>query len=151
MRKPWVKIVALLFLAALAWFSYIAVRAHRNLVTLDVHNASLRDVIKKIEWQTWEVILVPSDVDGKVTLRVDSVPLEEVLTIVAEQTSSRWTALYPLYTSGHSLANFKKSARGEIVAAENGWTNLKPRPSFGLAMRCASTSRHCKLLCCTTR
>jgi hypothetical protein len=115
----------------LAWFGYRAYRASRDLVTLDVRNADLRQVIRQIEWQTWEIIMVHKDATGTVTFNVKDTPLTEVLNIINEQTGCPWTALYPLYTSGRSLVAFKKSVRGELVAAESGWTNLNSRGGFG--------------------
>ncbi len=131
MKKPVLKIIALLVVAAAAWFSYAAWRASRNLVTLNVKNMDVRDVVRKIERQTWETIFVQKQVEGKVTFNVRKLPLDDVLNIIAEQTSVRWTALYPLYTSDKSLANFKRAVLGEIPAAENGWTNLQGRSFMG--------------------
>jgi hypothetical protein len=115
----------------LIWFTHAAVRAHQNLVTLNVRNADLKDVLRKIAWQTWEIILVNKQVQGKITLHVRNMPLEEVLKILADQTASRWTALYPLYTQSKSLAALKRAVRGEVDPAQNGWTNLSVRPLFG--------------------
>ena len=117
-----------------AWFAW---RAHRNLVTLDVRDMEVRQVVKKISWQTWEDIFVHKDVQGKVTLKVRKMPLEQVLRIVGDQTFSRSSALYPLYAKGESLTRLKKSLRGEVDPATSGWTNLQPRgfaggpPMFG--------------------
>jgi len=86
-------LVALSAAGAMLWGGYRVYRAHANLVTLNVRNMEVRQVISKIEWQTWERILVNKDVSGKVTLNVHSVPLEEVLNIVGLQTDARWTAL----------------------------------------------------------
>jgi hypothetical protein len=115
----------------LLYGGYCAYRASKNLVTLDVRNADVRKVISSIEWQTWERIMVHKDMTGKVTLHVTDAPLEAVLDIIAEQTSSRWNKLYPLYSSGKSLMAFKQAARGEIDPAEHGWTNLVARGGFG--------------------
>src|SRR5258705_10403167 len=54
-------------------------------------------------------------------------PLAEVLGIITDQTSSRWSAYYPLYSSSKSLKNFKKVLRGELAPAEGGWAALQPR------------------------
>lgn len=124
------KMVALVVAAAALWFGWAAMRARGNLVTLHMRNADLREVISKIEWQTWELIVVQSNVNGKVTLNCDKVPLEEVLGIIGEQVEARWTAMYPLYSSGKSLKNFKRVLRGEAAAAESGWTSLQTR-GFG--------------------
>ena len=124
------KAAALVVTVAALWFGWAAWRAHSNLVTIHVRNADLRDVVKTIEWQTWELIVVQSNVQGRVTLNCDKVPLEEVLGIIGEQVEARWTALYPLYSSGKSLKNFKRVLRGEADAAQSGWTNFARR-GFG--------------------
>ncbi len=116
--------IALALGAALLWAGWLAYRARTNLVTLNVRNMDVRKVVSKIQWQTWERIIVNNDVSGKVTLKVRKAPLEEVLRIVAMQTSSRWTALYPLYSTGKSVVAFKKAVRGDIPPSESGWTNL---------------------------
>ena len=135
------KISALVFAAAALWFGYAARQAHFNLVTLDVRNADVRDVIKKIERQTWEDIAVQKEVTGKITLKVARQPLDAVLNIIAEQTSARWVAVYPLYTTGPSLKKIKSVAVGELPAKENGWSAWLTRPfgrgmgMFGAALR----------------
>ncbi len=118
-------------LAAGGYGGYLIFRAQNNLVTLDVRNMEVREVASKIEFQTREKIIVHKDVQGKITLNVKGVAIEEVLNIVAEQTSARWTALYPLYSTSDSLAGFKKVARGDLEVETSGWTNLLERGGFG--------------------
>ena len=117
----WSSILAVL---ALFWLGGKAWQAHKNLVTLDVRDADVRDVLKKIEWQTWETIVVHKDVKGKVTLNVVKVPLEEVLGIITDQTSVRITAVYPIYSKGSAYVNLRKLARGDIYRDTAGWTNF---------------------------
>ena len=132
-----------ILVGAVLWGGYRAYRAHFNLVTLNVRNMEVRKVVSKIEWQTWERILVNKDVSGMVTLNVESVPLDEVLNIVGLQTDSRWTALYPIYSSGKSEVAFKKVVRGDLVADENGWSNLQKIPAWqkSVANGFANTAR----------
>ncbi len=115
---------SLLVAILLGWGGYKAYLANKNLVTLEVRNADVRDVIRKIEWQTWETIVVNKEVNGKVTLNVREVPLEEVLGIIGEQTSSRATAVYPLYSKSQSFVNLRKIARGDLEQERAGWTNF---------------------------
>jgi type II secretory pathway component GspD/PulD (secretin) len=130
MKRPvWLAVITGVAIV-LAWGGYRAYRASRNLVTLEVRNADLRKVAREIEWQTWERILVHNDLTGKVTLNVKDAPLEEVLNIIEEQLSCRWTTIYPLYSSSRSIKAFKQIQRGELTAAENGWTNLNARGMF---------------------
>src|SRR5215475_15566060 len=97
--KPSRIFLTALIVVAVLWGGYRAYRAHANLVTLTVRNMEVRRVVSKLEWQTWEKIVLSKDVGGKVTLQVRDVPLDEVLNIVGLQTDSRWTRLYPLYST----------------------------------------------------
>ena len=111
--------------ALVLWGGYRAYRAHYNLVTLDVRNMELRRVVSKLEWQTWEHIVVNNNVGGRVTLNVHNVPLEEVLNIVGLQTDSKWTRLYPLYLGKKSLTAFNQVLQGNVAPAGNGWLALE--------------------------
>jgi hypothetical protein len=110
---------------AVLWGGYRAYRAHANLVTLTVRNMEVRRVVSKLEWQTWERIVVNTNVGGRVTLNVHNVPLDEVLNIVGLQTDSRWTRLYPIYSNRKSLATFKQVLQGNVPPAGNGWLALQ--------------------------
>lgn len=129
MKKPLLRTSLVLLViggacAAYAWW------AHSDLVTLNVRNMEVRQVVKKIEHQTRASIMVHSNVQGKVTLNVRRMPLEDVLEILGDQTFSRWSSLYPLYSNSKSLDRLEMSLRGELDPAQNGWTNLFSR-SFG--------------------
>ena len=115
---------SVLTVLALFWLGGKAWQAHKNLVTLDVRDADVRDVLKKIQWQTWETMVVHKDVKGKVTLNVVKVPLEEVLSIITDQTSVRITAVYPIYSKGSAYVNLRKLARGDVYKNTVGWTNF---------------------------
>jgi hypothetical protein len=77
-------------------------------------------------------LLVHSNVQGLITLNVKRAPLESVLSIVAEQTESRWNAVYPLYSANYRLERLKKKLVGEAPRDDGLWTNLTSRgPGFG--------------------
>ena len=122
---------SLLVAIVLLWGGRRAFLASRNLVTLNVRDADVRAVVRKCEWQTWETIVVNKDVKGKVTLNVRKRPLEEVLGIIGEQTSSRATAIYPIFSKGKSIVNLRKLARGDLDRESAGWTNFVMRGEFG--------------------
>ena len=123
--KPHRKILVALVAATVLWGGYRAYRAHTNLVTLNVRNMEVRRVVSKLKWQTWENIIVGKNVGGNVTLNVHNVPLEEVLNIVGLQTDSRWTRLYPIYSTGKSLASFNRVLEGNLAPAGSGWLGLQ--------------------------
>jgi hypothetical protein len=110
---------------AALWVAYRIYRAHENLVTLDVRNMEVRRVVSKLEWQTWERIVVSKNVGGRVTLNVHSVPLDEVLNIVGLQTDSRWTRLYPIYSTQKSMGTFNQVLQGNLPPLGNGWLALQ--------------------------
>ena len=139
-RKFIVMLALLMGTAALygAWLAYLA---QRDLVTLDVRNMDVRTAVKKVERQTWEDIFVDKGVQGKVTLNVRRMPLTEVLRRIADQTFSRSSSIYPLYSNNKSLETLKQALRGEVDPTEHGWTNLQSRfapggpggmPGFGM-------------------
>ena len=115
---------SLLGAVLLAWLAHRAWLAHQNLVTLDVRDADVRDVLRKCEWQTWETIVVHKDVKGKVTYTCTKVPLEEALAVISEQTSTRISAVYPIYSQNKSFVNLRKLARGDVYRDTAGWTNF---------------------------
>jgi hypothetical protein len=114
--------------AYLGWLAYCA---QQNLVTLDVRNMEVREVVKKIERQTWESISVDKGVQGKVTLNVRRKPLQSVLRMIGDQTFSRSSVIYPLYSNGQALSVLKQALRGEVDPATHGWTNLQSRMPGG--------------------
>src|SRR3954468_20910996 len=103
-RTFWVVLVLVLLASTGTYVAWAAIRAHRNLVTLDVRDMEVRKVLGKIEWQTRETIIPDKNVKGKVTLNVRNVPLDEVLRIIGEQTESRVSTLYPLYLNSKAMS-----------------------------------------------
>ena len=122
---------SILVAVVLAWLGHKAWLAHQNLVTLDVRDMDVREVLRKCEWQTWETIVVHKDVKGKVTYACNKVPLEEVLTVIGDQISARITAVYPIYSKNNSYVNLRKLARGDIYRDTAGWTNFVMQGSNG--------------------
>jgi len=135
-----------LVIGIFGWAGYRVYLAYADLVTLNVRNMDVRKVVPKLEWQTWDRIVLSTNVTGNVTLNVKRIPLTEVLNIIALQTSSRWTALYPIYLQSSATLKFEKVVRGEMPAAGSGWSNLEKAPGwkngggsmFGNAMRNAN-------------
>ena len=123
-------VVGLLLASSGGYVTWAAIRAHRNLVTLNVRNMDVRKVIGKVEWQTRETIIADKNVKGKVTMNVRSVPLETVLQIIDDQTESRSGTIYPIYSSSRAMNMLQRALRGEIEAEHAGWTNLQRR-GFG--------------------
>jgi len=93
-------------------------------VTLQVRNLDVRKVVRLLERQTGQTIVVQSNVTGAVTLNAKNLPLEKTLAIIGEQTFSRTRTIYPLYSNSQALVNLKSILSGES-ASSVGWTNLQ--------------------------
>ena len=123
----------------LAYGGRLAWRAHKNIVSLNVHNMPVREVVSKLRWQTWESITVHHDIDARITLEVEDQPLNGVMALIADQCEGRWSIAYPLYTTKAKLQLAKKVAAGEFETPPAGWTNWNSRPNFAaMAARMAA-------------
>ncbi|HYT58891.1 MAG TPA: hypothetical protein VEL06_01895 [Haliangiales bacterium] len=110
------------------WFGRAAWRAHQQLVTLNVRNLPLADVLRKIERQTWKKIRVEKNLDARITLHVSNKPLSYVLDRLAEQAGARWSTLYAVYDSGRALKALDTALCGDGKLEPAGWTKLAPNP-----------------------
>ncbi|MFM1768008.1 MAG: hypothetical protein RJA22_537 [Verrucomicrobiota bacterium] len=128
-RKSLLQLAGLMVILLGGWVGYLVWCAQRNLVTLDVRDADVREVIQSIERQTRETLVMDENVQGKVTFAVKRAPLEAVLAIIEDQVSVRWSVLYPLYSATSRLEALKKALAGAGDAAATGWTNLQGRGS----------------------
>ena len=73
-------LLTLAFGLVAAYAGRLAWRAHKNIVTLDVHNMPVRDVVRKIRWQTWESVTVHKDLTNRVSLTVEGLAKGELVT-----------------------------------------------------------------------
>ena len=112
---------------------FLALRARSNLVSLNVRDQEVRSVVRQLEWQTWKKIHLAAGVQGRVTLNVHKVPLEDVLRIIGQQTLARSTTVYPLYSSRAALREFEKVVRGELPVSQTRWKYWHEQsfPDFG--------------------
>jgi hypothetical protein len=109
------------------WFARAAWRAHRQVVTLDVRNVPLADVLRKLERQTWRKLRAEKNVDARITLQVMNKPLSYVLDRLAEQAGARWSTLYAVYASTPALNALDSSLRGDGKLEPAGWTKIAPK------------------------
>ena len=117
---------AALVVVGLAWAGRTIYRAKMNIVTIDVYNAPLADVIKKLERQTWETILARADLQTKVTLKVKNVPLDEALDQLGRQAGVNWSKWHAVYDSSRALNKLETALRNRSKIEDAGWTNLAP-------------------------
>ena len=109
------------------WVGRMAWRAHRQLVTLDVREMPLRDVLRKVERQTWKKIRIEKALDARITLRVTDKPLTYVLDRLAEQAGARWSTLYAVYDSAAAFRALDSALRGDGKLEPAGWTMIAPK------------------------
>lgn len=109
------------------WVGRMAWRAHRQLVTLDVRNMPLAEVLRKVERQTWQKIRAEKALDARITLHVADKPLAYVLDRLAEQAGARWSTLYAVYDSAAALKALDSALRGDGKLEPAGWTRIAPK------------------------
>jgi len=116
---------------ATIWFGRLAWRAHHNLVTLDVRNMPLAEVVRSLERQTWEKIRFDKSMKARISLNVKDAPLARVLDMVAERAGARWQRVFAVGASDAAMAKLEAVLEGAAKLDDAGWTNLAPRfPEF---------------------
>ena len=118
--------VTVLAVAGAAWAGRAIYRAKKNIVSIDVYNAPLAEVIKKLESQTWETILARGDIQTKVTLKVKNVPLDEALDQLGRQAGVNWSKWHAVHDSSRALDKLETALRNRSKLEDAGWTNLAP-------------------------
>jgi hypothetical protein len=109
------------------WFGRAVWRVHHQLVTLNVRDTPLPEVLRNIERQTWKRLRAESALDEvRITLRVTDMPLPKVLDRIAEQAGARWSTLYAVYDSARALKALDSALRGDGKLEPAGWKKLAP-------------------------
>src|SRR6266436_8922790 len=110
------------------WFARAAWRAHRQIVTLNVRQVPLAEVLRKLEWQTWEKIRAETNLNARITLHVTDKPLSSVLDRLAEQAGAHWSTLYAVYDSPRALKALEGALCTDGKIEPVGWTKIAPKP-----------------------
>src|SRR5215831_13970680 len=79
------------------WAGRTAWCVRHQLVSLEVRNMPLSEVLRKIERQTWKNIRAQQVLDARITLHVRDKPLPYVLDRIAEQAGAHWSTIYAVY------------------------------------------------------
>jgi hypothetical protein len=120
--------IAALLVIAGVWFGRGAWRAHRQLVTLDVREMPLPQVLRKIERQTWTKIRAEQSLAAaRLTLHLADQPLRVVLDRIAEQAGAHWSRVYAVYGSSGALRSLELALGGDGSLKPAGWTQLAPK------------------------
>jgi hypothetical protein len=101
--KYWLLGIGAVVVAGGLWAGRTAWRAHPKLVTLDVREAPLADVLRKVARQTGTKIRAEGALDARITLSVKDQPLAYVLRRLGDQAGGRWSTLYATYGSTRAL------------------------------------------------
>ena len=123
--------LAVVLVAGLTWVGRSVFRARNNLVTIDVYNAPLADVIKQLERQTRETIIGGKGLDTKVTLAVKNLPLDEALDQLARAVGANWSKWYAIHGSERALTRLEAALRDRTNIEAAGWTNIAPHDIAG--------------------
>lgn len=129
-KLTWLAVAAVLALGTL-WAARATSRAHRQIVTLDVREMPLNDVLKRVQHQTRQTIRAEKALDARITLHVKNKPLPEVLDRIAAQAGACWTSLYAVYQSKQHLSALDAALRNDGKYESAGWVKLAPTtPDF---------------------
>jgi len=120
--------IGALLAAATFWGGRAAWEMHQQLVTLDVRNMPLAEVLRKVERQTWKKIRAEQSLDARITLHVRNKPLSYVLDRIAEQAGARWSTVYAVYHSPAAVKALDVCLRGDSKIEPAGWTKVAPKP-----------------------
>jgi hypothetical protein len=120
--------IGALLVAGSIWGGRVAWQIRHQLVSLDVRNMPLTEVLRKVERQTWKKIRAEQNLDARITLHVKNKPLSYVLDRLAEQAGARWSTLYAVYNSPAAFKALDTSLRGDSKIESAGWTKIAPRP-----------------------
>jgi hypothetical protein len=125
--KPVVLALAALLLAGGAWGGRTLWRRHQQLVTLDVREMPLAQVLAKIQRQVGTPIHAEKALDARITLHVQDRPLAYVLDRVAEQAGARWSTVFAVFGSARALQKLDSAlgSNGKLESA--GWEKLAPK------------------------
>ena len=123
--------ITVLAMAGAGWAGRTIYRAKKNIVSIDVYNVPLADVIKQLERQTWETILARSDIQTKVTLKVKNVPLDVALDQLGRQAGVNWSKWHAVHDSSRALDKLEAALRSRSKIEDAGWTNLAPEEIAG--------------------
>ncbi len=129
MKTKYVLVGILILVAAALWAGRLAWHVHRQLVTLNVRNAPLSEVLRSLEKQTWKKIRAEKALaEVRVTLRVTNKPLPAVLDRLAAQAGARWTTRYAVYGSTTALNALDSTLQGDGKLEPAGWMKIAPPP-----------------------
>src|SRR5215472_13076608 len=127
MKKNFVLLLLFALLAGAVWWgSRTFFHMRHQLVTLDVRNASLADVLRSIARQTGTKIRAEQALNANITLNVKNQPLAAVLDRVAEQAGAHWSTLYAVYDLPQAINALDAALCGDGKLEPAGWTKIAP-------------------------
>lgn len=118
----------LIALAVIGWWAGITVwHRHEGLVSLNVREVPLGDVLHKIESQTGQKIRAENALENvRITLHVNNKSFSNVLDRVAEQAGAHWATLYAVYDKAQALQALDSALNGNGRLEAAGWKRLAP-------------------------
>lgn len=116
--------IALLAVAVWAGFAHWW---HRGLITLNVRDMPLAEVLEKIEAQTGAKLRAEQSLESaRITLHVKSKALQFVLDRIGGQAGAQWSTIYAVYDSASALHALDAALAGDGQLEPAGWTKIAP-------------------------
>jgi len=120
--------IGALLAVGIFWGGRAAWQIRHQLITLDIRNMPLAEVLRKVERQTWKKLRAEKNLEARITLHVKNKPLSYVLDRLAEQAGARWSTLYAVYNSPTAVNALDASLRADSKIESAGWTKVAPKP-----------------------
>lgn len=126
---------AVVAIAGVAWLGRGWYDTRQGLVTLQVSEVPIADVLARLSRQTGRLFVADKTLEGKVTVDLKRVPLDEALDQVMQQAGGSWSVWHAIHGTGGGLARLETALRDRASVESAGWTNLAPafEPPPGLA------------------
>lgn len=114
----------------LAWAGRMAYRRYKNIVSIDVYNTPLSEVVRSLARQTGEMIIPPNGLDPKVTFTAKNLPLDTALDQMGRKNGFNWSRWHAVHGSGRALNQLETALRNRAKLDTAGWTNLAPQETM---------------------
>jgi hypothetical protein len=117
---------AVLAIAGTVWLGRAWHDSRQGLVTLHVNDAPFAEVCAALSRQTGKSFVADKTLDGKLTLDLKRVPLDEALDEVMRQAGGSWSQWHAIHSGAGGLTKLQAALRDRAPVEPAGWTNLAP-------------------------
>lgn len=124
--KLTISLVILVGVAGASWLGRSLYDRHQGLITLHVRDLPVGEVAAIMSRQSGKAVLVPSTLDGRLSLDLQRVPLAEAIEKMCQEVGAGFTLYHAVHTTPQALDKLKAALRDRTALSQAGWTNVAP-------------------------